>query len=43
MEQVSKLSNFKKKVLERVKKLNSEGKHLEASALYLKYLSNFEK
>jgi len=41
MEQVSKLSNFNKKILERVKKLNSEGKHLEASALYIKYLKDF--
>jgi len=43
MKETLKSTNFKKKVLERVKKLNSEGKHLEASALYLKYLSNFEK
>ena len=43
MEQASKSSNFKKKVLDRVKQLTNEGRHLEASALFKKYFPDFGK
>jgi len=31
--------NFKRKILSRIKELTNQGKHVEASALYNKYLN----
>ena len=35
MEETSK--SFKRKILSRIRELTNQGKHLEASALYVKY------
>ena len=43
MKETFKSTNFKKKVLERVKQLTNQGKHVEASALFNKIFPEEEK
>jgi hypothetical protein len=43
MKETSKSTNFNKKVLERVKELTKQGKHVEASALFNKIFPDFNK
>ena len=43
MKETFKSTNFNKKVLERVKQLTNQGKHVEASALFNKIFPDFAK